>query len=81
MRTHHEQIAIVSLSDAAAELNAATSAVGQASRTLRIRHEQLGRALLDAAMYAGMTRSDMARVTGYSRRQVGRMLREASALI
>jgi uncharacterized protein with von Willebrand factor type A (vWA) domain len=81
MRTHHEQLAIVSLSDAAQELNAATSAVGQAHRTLKIRQEQLGRALLDAAMYAGMSRSDMARVTGYSRRQVGRMLREASQLI
>ncbi len=81
MRTHHEQVAIVSLSDAAQEVCAATSAVGQAQRTLQIRREQLSRALLDAAMYAGMTRSDMARVTGYSRRQVGRLLREASSLL
>ncbi len=81
MSAHHEQLAILSLSDAAAEVNAAASAVGQANRQLQIRQEGLRAALLDAAMYAGMTRSDMARITGYSRRQVGRLLREASAVV
>jgi len=77
----HDQFHLFTLAEAGEDLNSAMC-TWEASRIEAAHRRQcVESALLDAAMYAGMTKSDMARITGLSRRQVARMLRAASAAV
>ncbi len=77
----HEQFHLFTLAEAGEDLNSAMLTWEAARVEASHRRNCVSNALLDAAMYAGMTKSDMARITGLSRRQVSRMLREASASV
>jgi hypothetical protein len=74
----HRQYALFSLSDAAHSIDQRMLTWEAARIESWYRRNELSAALLEAALYAGMSKADMARITGLSRRQVGRMLREAS---
>lgn len=75
------QLALLSLSDAGYLVDGCMTEYELARMACQHRRERLCTALLDAAMYAGMSTSQMARITGYSRRQIRRLLRDASALL
>jgi uncharacterized membrane protein len=84
MRPSPEVIAwdsMLSVSEAGYEINAAMQDLQDSRDRLKACQEALDATLLACVMDVGMTRADLSRITGYSRRQIGRMLRQASAWV
>jgi NTP pyrophosphatase (non-canonical NTP hydrolase) len=78
---HSYQTTILAVSEASYEVNSAMQNLQDARDHLESRQRHLNDALLCAVLYAGMNQAQLSRVTGYSRRQIGRLLREASAWV
>jgi hypothetical protein len=72
------QTVILSESEAGMEINSAMQNLQDARDHLEARQRHVNDALLCGVLYAGMNGSQLARLTGYSRRQIGRLLREAT---
>jgi AraC-like DNA-binding protein len=77
----HQQVTILSQSDAGYEITGALQDLQQARDHAQSCERLMRQSLLHGAIYAGLSRSALARISGYSRRHVGRLLREASSSI
>jgi DNA-binding transcriptional regulator LsrR (DeoR family) len=77
--THQDpqQYALGCKADAAQDVDLCMMALGAAEGQLMDARREVAHALLAAVLYAGMTTTDLAAVTGWSRRTVRRRLREA----
>jgi hypothetical protein len=78
MRTPQEHPDTFSLSDAGFAIDTAMCEVERTRLQHQHARERLHTALLDAALYSGMSKSAMSRITGYSRKHIARLLREAT---
>ncbi len=65
-------------SDAGYEINRAMQDLQDARDALQAREHALSATLLCAVLDVGMSQRELSRITGYSRRQIGRLLRAAS---
>lgn len=75
---HHRQDHYLSVSSALARVDLEMMELGRAQAAVRDLERIVGEAMLNAVLECHASKSQLARVTGYSRRQVGRLLRKAS---
>lgn len=73
----HEHFPTSSLSEAGYQVNETMYALARDEAIVRQRRQDVREAVLSAVLDAGMSMSALARLTGYSRRHIGRLLREA----